>query len=224
MGEPIKILIADDHFVVRKGLRALFDAKPGFEVVAEAEDGAQAVAVARSERPDVILMDLVMPRLNGIEAIQAIKDEDPEARILVLTSFSDDDNVFAAIKSGALGYLLKDSEPEELLQAIDAVFRGEASLHPTIALKLMRELNAPPEQPPTEDPLTLRETAVLRLIAQGLSNQEIAEQLVISERTVGTHVSNILGKLHLANRTQAALFALREGLASLDDNPDVAGQ
>jgi len=163
-------------------------------------------------------MDLVMPEMDGIEAIRYITSHQPGARILVLTSFATDEKVFPAIKSGALGYLLKDSNPEELVQAIHQVFRGESSLHPTIARKLLQELSRPPQRPPTAEPLTEREMAVLRLIAHGLSNQEIADQLVISEATVRTHVSNILSKLHLASRTQAALYALREGLASLDEN------
>jgi NarL family two-component system response regulator LiaR len=161
-------------------------------------------------------LDLVMPRKDGIEAIGEIKGENPEARILVLTSFAEDDRVFPAIKAGALGYLLKDSSPQELLQAIREVYRGESSLHPTIARKLVRELSQPSDLPATEEPLTEREVEVLGLVARGLSNQEIADRLVVSERTVRTHVSNILGKLHLANRTQAALYAVREGLAGLD--------
>jgi NarL family two-component system response regulator LiaR len=164
----------------------------------------------------VILLDMVMPRQDGLGAIGEIKGDDPEARILVLTSFDDDDRVFSAIKAGALGYLLKDSSPQQLIQAIHDVYNGRSSLHPTIALKVIRELNQPSDLPPTEEPLTERELETLRLIAQGLTNQEIAEQLTISERTVGKHVSNILDKLHLANRTQAALYALRRGLASLD--------
>jgi NarL family two-component system response regulator LiaR len=214
--ESIRVLIADDHAVVREGLRALMATEPGMELVGEAKDGIEAVLKARSLRPDVILLDLVMPRLDGIEAIGQIKREDPEARILILTSFSEDDKVFAAIKAGALGYLLKDSSPEELLQAIHDVNRGESSLHPTIARKLIQELSRPSDLPPAEEPLTEREVEVLGLVAQGLPNQEIAEELVISEPTVRTHVSNILSKLHLANRTQAALYALREGLARLD--------
>jgi NarL family two-component system response regulator LiaR len=163
-------------------------------------------------------MDLVMPRKGGIEAIGEIVGENPDVRILVLTSFAEDDKVFPAIKAGALGYLLKDSSAEELLRAIRDVYRGEPSMHPTIAHKLMRELQRPSDLPPTEEPLTEREVEVLRLVARGLSNQEIADRLVVSERTVRTHVSNILDKLHLANRTQAALYALREGLASLDQD------
>jgi NarL family two-component system response regulator LiaR len=218
MTEAIRILIADDHAIVREGLRALIESEPGMELVGETTDGVEAVLKARSLQPDVILMDLVMPRKDGIDAIGEIKGENPEARILVLTSFAEDDKVFPAIKAGALGYLLKDSSPQELLQAIREVYRGESSLHPTIARKLIGELNRPSDLPATEEPLTEREVEVLGLVARGLSNQEIAERLVVSERTVRTHVSNILGKLHLANRTQAALYAVREGLASPDIN------
>jgi two-component system, NarL family, response regulator LiaR len=216
MSEMIRVLIADDHAVVREGLRGLITSEPGMEVVAEARDGLETVERVRAVRPDVILIDLVMPRMDGIQAIGAITAEFPGSRILVLTSFADDDKVFPAIKSGALGYLLKDSSPQELLDAIREVYHGESSLHPTIARKLIRELSNPPNLPPAEEPLTEREVEVLRLVAQGLSNEEIGVRLYISERTVRTHVSNILGKLHLANRTQAALYALREGLATLD--------
>jgi NarL family two-component system response regulator LiaR len=191
MSQKIRILIADDHAVVREGLRTLIQTKPGMELVG-------------------------MPRQDGLAAIIEIKGDDPEARILVLTSFDDDDRVFSAIKAGALGYLLKDSSPQQLVQAIHDVYNGRSSLHPTIALKVIRELNQPSDLPPTEEPLTERELETLRLIAQGLTNHEIAEKLTISERTVGKHVSNILDKLHLANRTQAALYALRRGIASLD--------
>jgi NarL family two-component system response regulator LiaR len=159
----------------------------------------------------------MMPRKDGLGAIEDIMKDQPNARILVLTSFAEDDKVFPAIKAGALGYLLKDSSPQELLQAIRNVYQGEASLHPTIARKLMRELNQPPSLPPTTDPLTEREVEVLRRVAQGLSNDDIAEKLVVSERTVRTHVSHILDKLHLANRTQMALYAVREGIAKLDN-------
>jgi two-component system, NarL family, response regulator LiaR len=212
----IRILIADDHAVVREGLRALIEAKPDMELVGEAEDGAEAVLLAHSLKPDVILLDLVMPRMNGIEAISEIKRENPAARILVLTSFAGDDKVFPAIKAGALGYLLKDSSSQALIQAIREVYRGESSLHPTIARKLIREINRPSIAAPGENLLTEREEMVLKGVAGGLSNQEIAEMLVISDRTVSCHVSNILEKLHLVNRTQAALYALREGLASLE--------
>jgi len=217
MAENIRILIADDHAVVREGLRALIEVETGMELVGEAADGIEAVQKARSLHPDVILLDLVMPRMGGIEAIGEIKAEDPGARILVVTSFAEDDKVFPAIKAGALGYLLKDSTPRELIQAIRDVYQSEPTMHPTIARKLMRELQRPPKLPPTEEPLTERELEVLSLVARGLSNQEIGEKLFINERTVRTHVSNILSKLHLANRTQATLYALREGLARLDE-------
>ena len=217
MSETIRVLIADDHTVVRGGLMALLEDVEGIEVVAEAADGQEAVLKARSIKPDVILMDLMMPRKTGIEAIEEIKRENPNARIVVLTSYSDDDKVFAAIKAGALGYLLKETSTQDLLQAIRDVYRGESSLHPAIARKLIRELNRPTTLPPSDEPLTDREAEVLVLVARGLSNQDIANHLVISERTVRTHVSNILSKLHLANRTQAALYALKEGLTSLDE-------
>ena len=216
--ENIRILIADDHAIVREGLRTLINAKPGLELVGEAADGEEAILKAAALEPDVILLDMIMPRKDGLEAIKEIKTNNPQARILVLTSFSDDDKVFAAIKAGALGYLLKDSSPQQLVQAIHDVYHGQSSLHPTIALKLIRELNRPSDLPPVEDPMTERELETLRLVALGLTNQEIAEKLSISERTVGKHVSNILDKLHLANRTQAALYALRRGLADL--NPE----
>jgi NarL family two-component system response regulator LiaR len=193
------------------------------ELAGEARDGIEAVLKARSLQPDVIVLDLVMPRQDGIEALGQIKRENPDARILVLTSFAEDERVFAAIKAGALGYLLKDSSCQALLQAIGDVNRGESSLHPAIARKLIEELNRPSDLFPAQDLLTEREVDVLGLVAQGLSNQEIAEKLVINERTVRNHVSNILGKLHLANRTQVALYALREGMAELDLDQQGAG-
>jgi NarL family two-component system response regulator LiaR len=217
MTHSVRVLVADDHAVVRQGIRALLATEADIEVVGEAENGREAVAETERLQPDVILMDLVMPEIDGIEAIRRITARQPEARILVLTSFAADDKVFPAIKAGALGYLLKDSGPEELVGAIHQVHRGESSLHPAIARKLLQELSHPAERPPTPEPLTEREVEVLKLVARGRSNQEIAEQLVISEATARTHVSNILRKLHLASRTQAALYALREGLASLDD-------
>ena len=212
----IRVLIADDHAVVREGLRTLILSEAGMQVIGEAADGIEVVAKARALQPDIIIMDLVMPRKDGLEAIGEITTESPHARILVLTSFAEDDRVFSAIKAGALGYLLKDSLPRELLQAIRDVYEGKPTLHPSIALKLIRELKEPPALPPAQEPLTAREVEVLRLVAQGLTNQEIGDRLTISEWTVITHVRNILGKLHLANRTQAALYALREGIAKLN--------
>jgi NarL family two-component system response regulator LiaR len=216
--ETIRILIVDDHAIVREGLRTLIASEPRMELVGEAADGVEAVSLARSLKPDVILMDLLMPRKDGLEAIDEIKQENPDVSILILTSFAEEDKVFPAIRAGALGYLLKDSSPQQLLQAIHDVSRGESSLHPSIALKLVREISQPSDLPPAKHPLTEREVDVLKLVAQGLTNQEIADRLVISEWTVRTHVRNILGKLHLANRTQAALYALREGLAELDQS------
>jgi NarL family two-component system response regulator LiaR len=186
------------------------------EVVAEADDGVQAVLKAHAFKPDVILMDMVMPRKDGLEAIIEIKQDDPDAHILVLTSFSEDDKVFPAIKAGALGYLLKNTSPQQLLTAIRDVHNGEPSMSPDIANKLIRELRRESSLPLTVEPLTERELEVLSLVAKGMTNQEIADKLFIGEGTVRTHVSNILTKLHLANRTQAALYALREGLAPLD--------
>lgn len=213
MAENIRVFIADDHAIVREGLRRLLS-RPGFTLVGEAANGAEAVEQMHRLQPDVVVLDLKMPIMDGLAAIKAIKAEQPEAHILVLTSFDDDEKVFAAIKAGAQGYLLKDSLPEQLLQAIQDVHMGESALHPTIARKVLREINRPPELPPAEQPLTERELEVLQLVAQGLSNQAIATRLVISERTVAGHVRNILGKLHLASRTQAALYAIRTGLAS----------
>jgi NarL family two-component system response regulator LiaR len=215
--DAIRVLIADDHPIVRDGLRTLIITEPGMELVGEAVNGEEAVEKAVALKPDVILMDLVMPKKDGLEAISEIKNVEPGIAILVLTSFSEEDKVFPAIRAGALGYLLKDSAPQQLLQAIYDVHRGEASLHPSIALQLIREINQPSDLPPAEEPLTKRELEVLRLVAQGMTNQEIAHKLYRSEWTVHTHVRNILSKLHLANRTQAALYALREGLAELGE-------
>ncbi|MGB0388689.1 MAG: response regulator [Ardenticatenaceae bacterium] len=218
--KPIRILIADDHSVVREGLKALISIKPDMEVVGEAVDGVEVAEKASTLQPDVILLDLVMPRKDGLAAITDIKQENPNARILVLTSFADDDKVWSAIKGGALGYLLKDSSPVQLMQAIRDVHRGESSLHPTIARKLIGEFKQDSSSTPIRPhPLTKREEQVLKFVARGLSNEEISERLSVSKRTVGKHVSNILTKLHLVNRTQAALYALRKGLVTLDQ-PD----
>jgi len=215
MDKAIRVLIADDHAIVRRGLRTLITSQPDMEIVGEAVNGVEAVQKARTTEPDVILMDMVMPRQTGAVAIREIKKENPHARILVLTSFAEDDKIFPAIKSGALGYLLKDAETDQLLQAIRDVNDGKFSLDPNVALRVIRELNHSSDLPPTTDPLTERELEVLQLVAQGLTNGEIAERLVLGERTVGNHISSILSKLHLANRTQAALYALREGIAPL---------
>jgi len=217
MSDPIRIFLADDHAVVREGLVALIETEEDMEVVGTGENGEEAVRRVLHFQPDVTLLDLHMPRKSGLEAITEIKAAMPEARILVLTSFGDDEHVFTAIKGGAQGYLLKDTPPHELIRAIRNVYEGKSALHPDIALKVIRELNKPDDLPPTEDPLTEREVEVLKQVARGLSNDEIAQLLVVSERTVRTHVSNILGKLHLANRTQAALYALREGISTLDE-------
>jgi NarL family two-component system response regulator LiaR len=219
----IKVLIVDDHAIVRDGIRSLLSTIPDIDVIGEASDGTKAVTSAYRLQPDIILMDLVMPEMDGIEATRQIIDHNPDARILVLTSFSTDDKIYPAIKAGALGYILKDSDSEELVRSIREVERGESSIDPKIARKLLKEMSEPPPQPKQTslvEPLTEREEEVLKLVAQGKSNQEIAEQLVISEGTVRAHVSNILGKLHLASRTQATLYALRKGLASLDEGDD----
>jgi len=213
----IRVLIADDQAIVRKGIRALLAQIETIDVVGEARDGREAIAQVKALNPDVILMDLVMPQMDGIEAIRQITARHEGARILVLTSFAGDDKVFPAIKAGALGYLLKDSEPADLLQAIQQVHRGEPSLEPSIARKVLQEMQRPSRRSPTPDPLTDRELEVLRLLARGLSNPEIAGQLTVTEATVRSHVSNILSKLHLANRVQATLYALQEGLVSLED-------
>jgi NarL family two-component system response regulator LiaR len=216
---PIRVLIVDDHAIVRKGLRALLVTEPGLEVVGEAENGQQAVAEAQRLHPDVVLMDLVMPGMDGLEATRRITAEQPGVpvtpRVLVLTSFAADDKVFPALRAGALGYLLKDSGPEELVEAIQQVHRGESSLHPSIARRLLQELARPGQQEAVFGVLSPREVDVLRLVAQGWTNRDIADRLGIGETTVRTHVSSILSKLNVGSRTQAALYALREGLASL---------
>ena len=216
---PIRVLLVDDHAVVRKGLCALLEREPGIEVAGEAEDGERAVHLAERLRPDVVLMDLEMPGIGGIEATRQIGAGRPDAKVVILTSHAAEEDVFPALKAGAVGYLLKHSAPDDVLRAIYQAHRGETVLHPTIARMVLQELNRPPRprQPATTDPLSERELEVLRLLARGMSNQEIADALIVGEATVRSHVSAILRKLHLASRTQAALYALREGLASLDD-------
>jgi len=220
MNSPIRVLIVDDHQIVRKGIRALLATKRDIQVVGEASDGLEAVAQTLNLHPDVVLMDLMMPKMDGIQAAKEITSKQPETHILVLTSFAADDQVFPAIQAGAQGYLLKDSGPQELVQAIHQVHRGETSLQPAIARKVLALLSTPSQKPPAADPLTVRELDILRLIAQGHSNKEIAKQLTVAEETVHAHVSNILRKLHLASRTQAALYALKEGIASVNDIPE----
>ena len=216
-GRKIKVVVVDDHAIIRKGIRAVLELVPDMELIGEAENGSQAVKLASDLKPDVILMDLLMPEINGIDCIKQIKAKRSDARILVLTNFAGEDMIFPAIKAGAMGYHLKDSSPEMLIEAIRQVDQGVAALHPTIAKKVLEEFHHADKQQSPEETLTHREVEVLRLLAQGHENGEIAGQLVISEATVRTHVSNILGKLHLTSRTQAALYALREGLARLDE-------
>ena len=217
MSGPIRVVVTDDHAIVRKGICALLATEPDIEVVGEAQNGEEAIAVAQEAKPDVILMDLVMPRMDGLEATRRITARQPRVRVLVLTSFDGDDKVFPSIEAGALGYLLKTSGPGELVRAIHQVHRGESALHPSIARRLLRQISKPPEPGPDTASLTGREIEVLRLVAQGHSNREISRRLVISESTVRTHVSNILAKLNVGSRTQAAVYALRQGLAPAED-------
>jgi len=212
--EKIRILIADDHAVVRRGIKAMVDPRPDLELIGEAEDGEEVIEKVSNLDPDVILMDLEMPRKGGIDAIREIIEKNPEARILVLTSFSEDEKVIQAIKAGAMGYVLKVSIPQELIQSIRDVYQGEITLSPSIARRLLHKLTKEEELYP-KDQLTGRELDVLKLIAKGMTNREISVQLHISEGTVRIHVNHILSKLNLSNRTQAALYALREGLTSL---------
>ena len=212
--KQIRILVVEDQAVVRDGIVAILSLQPDVVVVGQAEDGLQAVKLVKETEPDVILLDLVMPRQDGITTIPKILEIQPDARILVLTSFADSERVFMAIKAGAIGYLLKDDTREQLMQAIHDVSKGQASLHPSIAMKVIHEINHPAELMYTADPLTPRELETLRLIARGLSNSEIAAELVVHERTIAKYVSRILEKLHLANRTQAALYALDKGLTT----------
>jgi len=227
----IRVLIVDDHAVVRQGLRTFLELQDDvshgdlsalpIQVVGEATTGLEAVDLARSLQPDVVLLDLVMPEMDGIEATPRIIEESPGSRVLILTSFGDEDKVFPAIRAGAQGYLLKDIAPGDLVQAVRAAHLDQVQLHPEVARKLMSAVAAKEEpaaasQAALPDELTGRELEVLRLIAEGLNNREIAERLVISDKTVKTHVSSILGKLHLEDRTQAAIYALRHGLAPDD--------
>jgi NarL family two-component system response regulator LiaR len=209
----IRILVADDHSVVRQGLRMFLSLDSELEVVGEAVDGAEAVRLARELRPDVVLMDLVMPRMDGIAATTEIRRDLPDVEIVALTSVLEDASVVGAIRAGAIGYLLKDTQADDLRRAIKAAAAGQVQLAPQAAARLMREVRAPD----SPEPLTERETEVLRLVARGRANKEIARALRIGEQTVKTHVGNILAKLDVQSRTQAALHAVRIGLVSSDD-------
>jgi two-component system, NarL family, response regulator LiaR len=211
--DGVTVLIADDHPVVRQGLRTFLDLQDDLAVIGEAATGAEAVAKAEELLPDIVLLDLVMPDLDGIEAARRIRDISPATKVIVLTSYAEDEKIFPAIKAGAAGYLLKDIEPEELASGIRRVHQGEALLHPKVAARLMREVTGEKTE---AELLTARELEVLGGLAKGLSNKAIAAELVVSEKTVKTHVSNILAKLHLADRTQAAVYALREHLVELE--------
>lgn len=214
--DTITVLLIDDHRVVRQGLRDFLELQEDIEIVGEASSGEEGVQLARELIPDVVLMDLVMPGIDGVEATRQIKAASPNTRVIVLTSFADDNKVFPAIKAGAISYLLKDVSPEELAHAIRAAQRNEAVLHPEVAARLMQEFSAPRADEAPVEQLTPRELEVLRLIARGKSNKEIADALIVSEKTVKTHVSNILSKLHLADRTQAAIYALRKRIVAME--------
>ncbi len=213
----IRILIADDHAVVREGLRAFLELQDGLEVVGEAGDGAEALAEAERLAPDVILMDLVMPRLDGVRAMRALRRTAPQSRVIVLTSFLDDDRLLPALEAGAAGYLLKDVEPAELARAIRTAHGGEALIAPAAAERLLRTISgraAAAHVPPPREQLTAREHEVLELISRGFANKRIALELGISEKTVKAHVGRVLAKLGVSDRTQAALLAVREGLVA----------
>lgn len=223
----IRVLIADDHAVVRQGLRTFLELQEEIEVVADAADGEAAVTAARAERPDVVLMDLVMPLVDGVEATRRIVDELPGTRVLALTSFLEDDKVLPAVRAGATGYLLKDVQPGELVRAIRTVHEGGVLLHPAVTDRVMRELGRPAASPPAgpaasppaapgASPLTPRQHEVLELVAHGMSNKRIAGELGIAEKTVKAHLGSILSKLGVDDRTQAALRAVREGWAELE--------
>ena len=209
----ISVLVVDDHAVVRQGLRTFLELQHDIEVVGEAGDGEQALDAVALLRPDVVLMDLVMPRLGGVRAIERLRESAPATRVIVLTSFLDEDKVLPAVRAGAAGYLLKDVQPAELVRAIRMVDRGEALLHPAVAARVLRELAGDGERAERHELLTARELEVLALLAAGRANKAIAHELGVAEKTVKTHVGNILGKLGLSDRTQAALYAVREGLA-----------
>ena len=213
MENRITILIVDDHQVVRQGLRTFLELQNDMRVIGEAADGLRAVELTRELRPDIVLMDLVMPGLDGVSATRQITAAGLNAKIIALTSFTGDENIFPALEAGACSYLLKDVAPEDLAEAVRATFRGETRLHPDVAKKLVERVSHTASQGQSAEDLTDRELEVVRLVAGGDSNQDIAAKLVISEKTVKTHISNILGKLQLADRTQLAIYALKKGLA-----------
>lgn len=215
MENNIRVLIADDHTVVRDGITALLSSEDNIQVIGSAADGAEAVRLAHELDPDVILLDLVMPRMDGIQAIGEIKTDNPQAKILVLTSYAESHQIYSAIKSGAMGYLLKDSSSDDLIKAIRDTNNNIPVLQPEIAHKLMKDIQNSGEVGASKSKLTNREIEILSHVALGKTNQEIADELVLSERTVRTHITNILAKLQLTNRTQAALYALREGIAHI---------
>ncbi len=215
--DRIRVLVVDDHAIVRRGIRAVLELVPDIQLVGEAGNGADAIAEAQALHPDVILMDLLMPEMDGVEAIRRIKAQRHDVRILVLSTDASEEMVLSAIKGGASGYQLKDSSPERLVEAIREVHRGEASLHPAVAGKVLHEISAAPRQPPATPSLTPRELEVLQCLARGLEDRDIAGRLAISPATVRTHVSNIMGKLHVASRTQAALYAINQGLVGGKD-------
>ena len=211
----ISVIIVDDHVVVRKGLRLLLEQQPDITVVGEGGDGEQAIGLAADLLPDVALLDLLMPKVDGVTAVREIKRITPSTQVIVLTSYHEDDQIFGVIKAGALSYLLKDTSPEELVAAVRGAVQGESKLHPMVAARVLREVQQRDHSPLAE--LTPREVDVLTLIARGRSNYEIANALGVGERTVKTHVSNILSKLHLADRTQAAIYALQQRLVPLKE-------
>jgi NarL family two-component system response regulator LiaR len=217
MSDPITVLLVDDHQVVRQGVRAFLETQADFRVVGEAGSGEEAVALAADQAPDVALMDLIMPGMDGVEATRRIKDASPRTQVIVLTSYHQDEHIFPAIRAGALSYVLKDIGPEELADVVRKAASGEAVLNPQVAARVVQEFQAfDRDEPNPFTELSDREMEVIRLIAGGLSNATIAEKLVISEKTVKSHVSNILGKLHLGDRTQAAVYAWREGIVRRD--------
>jgi NarL family two-component system response regulator LiaR len=219
MDEPITILIVDDHSLVRKGIRAYLDTQDDLLVVGEAASGIDALQLVDEHAPDVVLMDLLMPEMDGVEATRLLKVKSPRSNVVVLTSHDQDEHIFPAIRAGALSYLLKDIGPDELSGVVRKAARGEAVLHPRIASRVIKELQGQRQETPNAfRELSDREFEVMRLVANGLSNAEIADDLVISVKTVKGHVSNILGKLHLADRTQAAVFAWREGIMRRTDS------